>query len=58
MTGLAPSDGGGLLTRSQGLVRGGALPDGKQWPIKNARHRFVALAVWLADKTLAETCCK
>jgi hypothetical protein len=43
-------------SRSRGLVRGGALADGEQWPIKNGHHRFVALAVWLPDKTLAETC--
>src|SRR5262245_25030030 len=43
-------------SRSQGLVRGGALPDGKRWPIRKGRHRFVALAIWLPDKTLAKTC--
>lgn len=43
-------------SRSRGLVRGGALADGKRWPIKKGRHRFVALAIWLPDKTLAKTC--
>jgi hypothetical protein len=43
-------------SRSRGLVRGGALANGEQWPIKNGHHRFVALAVWLPDKTLAKTC--
>jgi len=40
-------------SRSRGLVCGGALANGEQWPIKNGHHRFVALAVWLPDKTLA-----
>jgi hypothetical protein len=39
-----------------GLVRGGALADGERWPIKKGHHRFVALAIWLPDKTLAKTC--
>lgn len=43
-------------SRSRGLVRGGALADGEQWPIKKGDHRFVALAFWLPDKTLAKTC--
>jgi hypothetical protein len=43
-------------SRSRGLVRGGALADGKRWPIKKGRHRFVALAIWLPDKALAKTC--
>jgi hypothetical protein len=43
-------------SRSRGLVRGGALADGERWPIKKGRHRFVALAVWRPDKTLAKTC--
>src|SRR6516164_4118249 len=43
-------------SRSRGLVRGGALADGEQWPIKKGNRRFVALAVWLPDKTLAKTC--
>ena len=43
-------------SRSQGLVRGGALPAGKRWPIRKGRHRFVALATWLPDKILAKTC--
>jgi hypothetical protein len=43
-------------SRSQGLVRGGALAEGERWPIKNGRHRFVALAIWLPDKTLTKTC--
>src|SRR6202008_2246825 len=36
-------------SRSRGLVRGGALADGKQWSIRRGRHRFVALAIWLPD---------
>jgi hypothetical protein len=43
-------------SRSRGLVRGGALAVGKRWPIKKGRHRFVALAIWHPDKTLANTC--
>jgi len=43
-------------SQSRGLVRGGALADGERWPIKKGRHRFVALAIWLPDKTLAKTC--
>jgi hypothetical protein len=43
-------------SRSLGLVRGGALANGARWPIKQGRHRFVALAVWLPDKILAKTC--
>src|SRR5262249_15655134 len=40
---------------SRGLVRGGALADGEGWPIKKGHHRFVALAIWLPDKTLRKT---
>jgi hypothetical protein len=43
-------------SRSRGLVRGGALADGERWPIKEGHHRFVALATWLPDKALAQTC--
>ena len=43
-------------SRSRGLARGGALADGERWPIKKGHHRFVALAIWLPDKTLAKTC--
>jgi hypothetical protein len=43
-------------SQSRGLVRGGALADGERWPIKKGHHRFVALAVWFADKVLAKTC--
>lgn len=43
-------------SQSRGLVRGGALADGEPWPINKGHHRFVALAVWLPDKTLAKTC--
>src|SRR5262249_47794913 len=42
--------------RSRGLARGGALADGERWPIKKGHHRFVALAIWLPDKTLRKTC--
>ncbi len=43
-------------SRSRGLARGGALADGKPWPIKQGHHQFVALATWLPDRTLAKTC--
>jgi hypothetical protein len=43
-------------SRSRGLVRGGALAAGERWPIKKGHHRFVAIAVWLPNKTLAKTC--
>src|SRR6516165_9083646 len=43
-------------SRWRGLVRGGALADGERWPIEKGHHRFVSLAVWLPDKTLAKTC--
>jgi hypothetical protein len=43
-------------SRSRGLVRGGALADGERWPIRKGHHRFVALAMWLPNKTLAKTC--
>jgi hypothetical protein len=43
-------------SRSRGLIRGGALADGERWPIKKGQHRFVALAIWLPEKTLAKTC--
>jgi hypothetical protein len=43
-------------SQSRGLVSGGALEDGKGWPIKDGHHRFVALAIWLPDKTLTKTC--
>ena len=43
-------------SRSRGLLRGGALAEGERWPIKKGHHRFVALAIWLPDKTLAKTC--
>ncbi len=43
-------------SQSRGLVRGGALANGKRWPIKEGHHRFVALAIWIPNKTLANTC--
>jgi hypothetical protein len=43
-------------SQSRGLVRGGALADGERWPIKKGHHQFVALAIWLPDKTVAKTC--
>lgn len=43
-------------SRSRGLVRGGALPNGQAWPIKKGHHRFVALAFWYPDKALAKSC--
>jgi hypothetical protein len=43
-------------SQSRGLVRGGALADGEPWQIDKGRHRFVALAIWRPDKTLAKTC--
>jgi hypothetical protein len=43
-------------SRSRALVDGGALPEGERWPIKQGHHRFVALAMWFPDKTLAKKC--
>jgi len=43
-------------SRSRGLGRGGALAGGEGWPIKEGHHRYVALAIWLPNKTLAKTC--
>ena len=43
-------------SRSQGLRRGGGLPDGGRWAVKKGHHRFVALAAWLPDKRLAKAC--
>src|SRR6516164_7838198 len=43
-------------SRSRGLARGGALAAGERWPVKKGHYRFVALATWLPDKTLAKTC--
>ena len=43
-------------SRSRGLVRGRALPDGEQWPVKKGHHRYVALATWIPDKKLAKHC--
>jgi hypothetical protein len=43
-------------SRSEGLVRGGALADGARWPIEQGDHRFVALAVWWPDKALNKAC--
>lgn len=43
-------------SRSRGLVRGGALPQGARWSIRKGRHKFVALAIWRPDKALARTC--
>jgi hypothetical protein len=42
--------------QSRGLLRGGALADGERWMTKKGDHQFVALAIWLPDKTLAKTC--
>jgi hypothetical protein len=43
-------------SRARGFPNGCALPDGKRWPIGKGSHRFVALAVWYPDKTLAKAC--
>jgi hypothetical protein len=43
-------------SRSRGLVRGGALPDGERWPVKKGRQRYIALPIWRPAKTLAEAC--
>jgi hypothetical protein len=43
-------------SRPQGLARGGALADGDRWPVTEGCRQFVALATWLPDKELAETC--
>jgi len=42
--------------RSRGFVRGAQLKDGARWPIAAGNHRYVALAVWWPDKTLAKGC--
>jgi hypothetical protein len=39
-----------------GLARGRALAAGARWPIEQANHEFVALAVWIPTKALAEAC--
>jgi hypothetical protein len=41
---------------SRGLVRGGALEGSERWSIKKGHHRYVALAIWFPDKSLAKTC--
>ena len=43
-------------SRSQGLVRGGALEEGARWGVEKGRHEFVPLAVWFPDERLAEAC--
>jgi hypothetical protein len=43
-------------SRSRGLVRGGALPDGERWPVKKGLQRYVALAISRPAKALAEAC--
>jgi hypothetical protein len=42
--------------RPLGLARGGALAQGARWPIEQGNHDFVALAVWMPTKALAEAC--
>jgi hypothetical protein len=42
--------------RSQGLARGAALASGARWQIAAGVHRYIALAVWWPDKTLAKAC--
>jgi len=42
--------------RERGPTRRGREADGEPWPINKGHHRFVALAIWLPDKTLAKTC--
>ena len=43
-------------SQSRGLARDGALANGERWRIKKGRHRFVSLAIWYPDKTLAKIC--
>jgi hypothetical protein len=43
-------------SRARGFVRGGALPDGKRWPVGKGRQRFIALAVWYPNKALSKAC--
>ena len=52
----APIEFGPQYSQSRGLIRGGALADGERWPINKGHHRFVAVAIWLPNKTLAKTC--
>jgi hypothetical protein len=41
---------------SEGLTRGGALPDGATWPIEPGDHRYQPLAVWRASELLGDVC--
>jgi SdiA-regulated len=43
-------------SQPRGLARGGALGEGDRWPVTEGCRQFVALATWLPDKVLAETC--
>src|SRR5215472_2497436 len=43
-------------SQSQGLVRSGARADGARWLTNKGHNRFVALAIWRPDRTLAKTC--
>ena len=43
-------------SRSRGLVAGDALADGERWSTKKGRQRYIALATWLPEKSLAKAC--
>jgi hypothetical protein len=43
-------------SRPRGLALSGALADGDRWPVAEDCRQFVALATWLPDKVLTETC--
>jgi hypothetical protein len=42
--------------RSRGCGRSSPLASGARWPIKEGKHKFVALAVWRPDKALRKVC--
>ena len=42
--------------RPGGFARGGAIAQGKRWPIGSGNQEFVALATWTPDKALAKAC--
>ena len=43
-------------SRSRGLLGDRPLPAGRRWAIKEGYHRFVALAIWRPDRSLAKAC--
>ncbi|HEU4679369.1 MAG TPA: hypothetical protein VFS35_07600, partial [Terrimicrobiaceae bacterium] len=43
-------------SQPRGLAPGGAMADGDRWAIAEDCRQFVALATWLPDEVLTETC--